>query len=76
MAQGNLAGNTLIYPKGINAVPFASCMEITKYSYKAGLERAKNDSDRNDVFSALTRSGIGEAAVNTIRGAGLFLFND
>lgn len=76
MAQGNLAGNTLIYPKGINAVPFASCMEITKYSYKEGLARAKNDSDRNDVFSALTRSGIGEAAVNTIRGAGLFLFND
>lgn len=76
MAQGNLAGSTLIYPKGINEVPFASCMEITKYSYKAGLERAKNDNERNDVFSALTRSGIGEAAVNVIRGGGLFLFND
>lgn len=76
MAQSNIGGSSLVYPAGIESIPFASCMKITKYSYKAGLAAAKNDNERNDVFSALTRSGIGEAAVNTIRGAGLFLFND
>lgn len=76
LGSNTFGGAGTIYPTGLNSIPYASLIKITKYSYKAGLARAKSDSARNDVFSALTRSGLGEAAVNAIRGTGLFLFND